>query len=142
MRWSNVGVIFRRELRDQIRDHRTLFMIFVLPILLYPLLGYGSLKVADALEAQPAFVVVGGAENLPKRPPLLNPERTGFDPTLFDRPADAERLLVRLESSGGPWGDPIRREQAIHRGEASAAMVIPRDLADRLRRNAKIDVAI
>jgi sodium transport system permease protein len=47
-----------------------------------------------------------------------------------------------LESSAGPWGDPIRREQAIHRGEASAAIVIPRDLADRLRHNAKIDVAI
>ena len=40
MRWSNVLVIFRREVRDQVRDRRTLFMIFVLPILLYPILGY------------------------------------------------------------------------------------------------------
>jgi sodium transport system permease protein len=142
MRWSNVGVIFRREVRDQIRDHRTLFMIFVLPILLYPMLGLGSLKFADAFEQKPRLVVVVGAEYLPKSPALLNPERTGFDRTLFDRPADAERLVVELAPAGGPWGDPILREQAIHRGEASAAMVIPRDLPDRLRGDAKIDVAI
>jgi sodium transport system permease protein len=142
MRWSNVGVIFRREVRDQIRDHRTLFMIFVLPILLYPLLGYGSLKFTDALEQKPRLVVLVGAENLPKAPPLLNSERTGFEPTLFDRPAEAERMVVRLESSGGAWSDPNRRQEAIHRGEASAAMVIPRDLVERLRRDARFDVSI
>ena len=30
----------------------------------------------------------------------------GFDPSLFDSPADAERLHVRLEPASGPWGDP------------------------------------
>jgi sodium transport system permease protein len=142
MRWSNVGVIFRREVRDQIRDRRTLFMIFVLPILLYPFLGYGALKFAATLEQKPRVVVVVGAENLPKSPPLLNPERSGFDPTLFERRDDAERLVVRLESSNSPWGDPARRKEAIHRGEASAALVVPRDLAEQLRRDAKSGISI
>ena len=44
LRWSNLKVIFGREVRDQIRDRRTLFMIFVLPILLYPMLGFGFIK--------------------------------------------------------------------------------------------------
>ena len=83
-----------------------------------------------------------GAENLPKNPPLLNASRDGFDPSLFDRPAEAERLVVRLEPAWGPWGDPVRRLQAVHRGEASAAVSIPRDLADQLRREGKIDFGI
>ena len=53
MRWSNVALIFRREVRDQLRDRRTLFMIFVLPILLYPILGIGVLKFAATLEEKP-----------------------------------------------------------------------------------------
>ncbi len=142
MRWSNVAVIFRREVRDQVRDRRTLFMIFVLPILLYPLLGFGMVQFAATLEQKPRIVVVVGAENLPKSPPLLNPQGNGFDPTLFDSPADAERLVVRLEPADGPWGDPLRRKQAIHRGEASAAMIVPRDLPEQLRREARIQVPI
>ena len=60
MRWSNLFVIFRREVRDQIRDRRTLFMIFVLPILLYPILGIGVIQFASALEQKPRVVVVVG----------------------------------------------------------------------------------
>ena len=126
MRWSNVAVIFRREVRDQVRDRRTLFMIFVLPILLYPLLGIGMLKFAEALQQKTRTVVVVGAEYLPKSPPLLNPAGNGFDPSLFDSRAEAERMVVRREPASGPWGDPVRRQQAIHRGGASAALVIPR----------------
>jgi len=48
MNWSNLTVIFRREVLDQLRDRRTLFMIFVFPILLYPILGFGVLKVVAA----------------------------------------------------------------------------------------------
>jgi sodium transport system permease protein len=142
MRWSNVAVIFRREVRDQIRDRRTLFMIFVLPILLYPLLGYGMVQFAAALEQKPRTVVVIGAENLPKTPSLLNPERTGFDPSLFDTPAEAERLHVRLEPASGPWGDPARRKQAIHAGAASAVVIVPSELTDQLRREGKIEVVV
>ncbi len=39
MNLHNVKLILLREIRDQLRDRRTLFMIFVLPLLLYPLLG-------------------------------------------------------------------------------------------------------
>ena len=68
MRWSNVSVIFRREVRDQVRDRRTLFMIFVLPILLYPILGIGIVQFAAAFEQKPRTVVVVGAEHLPESP--------------------------------------------------------------------------
>ena len=86
MRWSNLFIIFRREVRDQIRDRRTLFMIFVLPILLYPILGIGVIKFASALEQKPRLVVVVGAEYLPRSPALLNSSGDGFNPALFDSP--------------------------------------------------------
>ena len=91
MRWSILYVIFRREVLDQLRDRRTLFMIFVFPILLYPILGYGILQVTAAMEKKPRLVVVVGAEHLPKeqQQPLLNAEGNGFNPKLFDSPQEA-----------------------------------------------------
>src|SRR3954447_14306478 len=82
MRWSNVFVIFRREVRDQVRDRRTLFMIFVLPILLYPILGIGIVQFWGAFEQTPRTVLAVGAESLPAVPPLLTPQKDTFDPTL------------------------------------------------------------
>ena len=43
MRWSIIRLIWLRELRDQLRDRRTVFMIVGLPLLLYPLLGFAVL---------------------------------------------------------------------------------------------------
>ena len=62
IRWSNVLVIFQREVRDQVRDRRTLFMVFVLPILLYPLLGIGTAKLAELMQEQSRKVVLVGGE--------------------------------------------------------------------------------
>jgi sodium transport system permease protein len=46
MRWSIIRLIWLRELRDQLRDRRTLFMVAGLPVLLYPILGIAVLKFA------------------------------------------------------------------------------------------------
>ncbi len=135
MRWSNLFIIFRREVRDQIRDRRTLFMIFVLPILLYPILGIGVIKFASALEQKPRLVVVVGAEYLPSSPVLLNSRGDGFNPALFDTPAEVERIVVRRELASGPWGDHALRQRAIRDGDVSAVMVIPRDLPAQLQRD-------
>ena len=144
MRWSNLFVIFRREVRDQIRDRRTLFMIFVLPILLYPILGLGVSKFAIALEQKPRVVVVVGTEFLPQAPALLNVSRDGFNPAFFDHPKEAERLLVRVEPATGAWTDPRVRERAIRDGDAAAIMLIPHDLPAQLQRDndGEIDIPI
>ena len=47
MSWNNVKQVFLREVRDQLRDRRTLFMIFVLPVVLYPLLGLSFFQFAQ-----------------------------------------------------------------------------------------------
>src|SRR5512135_1465726 len=133
MRWSNVFVIFRREVRDQIRDRRTLFMIFVLPILLYPLLGIGIIQLQVAFEQKPRTVVVVGPEHLPSEPPLLNDRRTGFEASLFES-KETGRLLVRVEPARGAWLDPEVRGRAIQEHAADAVITISADLRERLDR--------
>jgi sodium transport system permease protein len=61
MRWPIIRLIWLRDLKDQLRDRRTVFMIAVLPILLYPLAGLGMLVIAPAFHARPAVVGVEGA---------------------------------------------------------------------------------
>src|SRR4051812_2955550 len=132
MRWSNVFVIFRREVRDQVRDRRTLFMIFVLPILLYPMLGIGIMQLSASFEQKPRTVLVIGPEHLPKAPPLLNDKGDGFDPELFETPDEANRLRVKPEPDDESWRDRDRRERAVHDGTADAVVLVPPDLSARL----------
>jgi sodium transport system permease protein len=65
MRWSIIRLIWARELRDQLRDRRTVFMVVVLPLLLYPILGFGLLQFALGFGRPQCTVGVVGAENLP-----------------------------------------------------------------------------
>ena len=131
-RWGTVATIFRREVRDQVRDRRTLFMVFVLPLLLYPILGIGVLQLATAFESKPRVVVVVGAEHLPPAPPLLNAARDGFDPGLFGRPEDASKLHVRVEGADSPWLKPGAIREGIRGGLADAVVTIPADIGARI----------
>jgi len=92
MRWRNVGLIFRREVLDQLRDRRTLFMIAVLPILLYPALGIGMVQLTVLFSEQPRTVVVVGTDSLPTNPALLAEGQ--FAAEWFRNPADAGKLEV------------------------------------------------
>ncbi|GAC1475119.1 MAG: ABC transporter permease subunit [Isosphaeraceae bacterium] len=134
MRWSIILVIFSREVRDQLRDRRTLFMIFVLPILLYPILGIGVLQFSAAFEQKPRKVVIVGSEFLPADPPLLGSNGERFKESLFDLPADAERLVVTPRPAREKWLDPKFREQVTRGGVADAIVTIPSDLRDQLER--------
>src|SRR4051812_50130813 len=63
MSWRNIRLIYFREIRDQLRDRRTLFMIAVLPMLLYPLLGMSVFQLSQFLrKSEPKVIVVGGQE--------------------------------------------------------------------------------
>src|SRR5690349_13932234 len=71
MNWKNVKLIWLREVRDQLRDRRTLFMIAVLPVLLYPLLGMVWLQVTQFLQEHPTQAAIVGWVPIPGRPPLV-----------------------------------------------------------------------
>lgn len=69
--WTNIRWIFLRELRDQLRDPRTLFTVAVLPLLLYPLLGISVFQVQQSLRERPSRVRVVGTAHLPPTPALV-----------------------------------------------------------------------
>jgi sodium transport system permease protein len=66
MRWSTVRTVLGKELRETIRDRRTLFMMLVLPTLLYPAMLVVIQQIAifgqRQLSAAPAKVAVAGAD--------------------------------------------------------------------------------
>jgi len=94
MNWNNVRLIFLRELRDQMRDRRTLFTIAVLPILLYPLLGMAMLQIQQFLKNESRVRIVG-VDALPTDPPLLVKDH--FAATLYSGPR--ELLTLQIEES-------------------------------------------
>jgi sodium transport system permease protein len=85
MSWRNIRLIYAREIRDQLRDRRTLFMIAVLPLLLYPLLGMSVFQLSQFLRKSEPKVVVVGADELKagkELPPLI--EGDHFAANLFN----------------------------------------------------------
>jgi sodium transport system permease protein len=71
MNWTNIHLIWMRELRDQLRDRRTMFTIVVLPLLLYPMMGMAFLRVTQFLQEHPTQVRLVGVEHLPPSPRLV-----------------------------------------------------------------------
>ena len=70
MRWSIIRTIWLREMRDQLRDRRTLLVILGLPLVLYPLLGFAVLQFASGFIEQPSTVgIVTGSVNVKEFPP-------------------------------------------------------------------------
>ncbi|HEX2209887.1 MAG TPA: ABC transporter permease subunit/CPBP intramembrane protease [Longimicrobium sp.] len=66
MRWKTVRTVLGKELRETIRDRRTLFMMLVLPTLLYPAMLVVIQQIAifgqRQLSAEPAKVAIAGAD--------------------------------------------------------------------------------
>src|SRR5580692_9318262 len=65
MRRSIIRLIARRELRDLLRDRRTLFIVVILPALLYPVFGLVGVLFALTMIDQKIIVGVAGIENQP-----------------------------------------------------------------------------
>lgn len=97
IQWKNIKLILLRELRDQLRDRRTLFMVAILPLLLYPAMGIGMVQMTVLFSEQPRNVVVLGAKDLPPHPQLLEGDR--FVSNWFAIPSDAAKLRVITDSA-------------------------------------------
>jgi len=143
MNWSNLKLIVAREVRDQMRDRRTLFMIVVLPILLYPLLGMSFFQISQFMSEQPTSVLIVAYEETPHAPALV--ENQHFSPDLFGKP-DQYRLLelhfARTEPDEPESGDgdaprittEAEAREAVLAGRYDAALFFPADFSKRLAR--------
>ena len=136
MTFSNVRLILCREIRDQLRDRRTLFMIAVLPVLLYPLMGMSLLQISQFMQEQPTRVLVVGAKDLVGLPPLF--ENQQFAGRLFTDPSRTKLLELHFTPDGplAPGETPAEAKAEAHRqvqgGQYEAALYFPPDFTSRL----------
>lgn len=68
MSWSNIVTVYLKELKDSLRDRRTLLSMIIIPTLVMPLLIFGMGKVATvvvskAREEIPRIAVLGGEDS-------------------------------------------------------------------------------
>ena len=68
MSMRNVGIVYRKELTEALRDRRTLISTIIIPLLLFPVLsvGFGALAIAlvgKAKEETPKVMILGGEDS-------------------------------------------------------------------------------
>lgn len=117
-RWTAVSLIYLREMRDQLRDRRTLFTIIVLPMLLYPVVGMLLLQIAQFTRNAPTTVCVIGVEHVTQSipayaqrsregiPPLLQPVGQSGDTALPSRTASSGDAATQAFHFHDQWGGP------------------------------------
>ena len=130
------------------RDRRTLFMIAVLPILLYPLAGVGLMELAAGFSQKPEVVGVYGIENLPSQafPPLFDRDADGglqVASAYFDHPDDPARLsrekqLLQVRSltpvpGAEPTDDLAAYRKPLEDRSVDLVVVVPPDFTRRLQ---------
>ncbi len=98
MSWKNIKLIFMRELRDQLRDRRTLFMITILPLFLYPMLGLGVVQMLLTFSEQKRIAIILNADDLPDTPSLL--DENGIQADWYDQGIkDTSSLRILAEKN-------------------------------------------
>lgn len=134
MSWRIVRLIYAREILDQFRDRRTVFMIAVLPLLLYPLLGMTVFQLSQFMRKHEARVVIVGAEQLekvPNLPPLF--EAGHFAPGTLGDPAWGERITLEFAPPPIWQADPRHNNQGAGRNRPGHRVGQNQQLPDRQR---------
>jgi sodium transport system permease protein len=135
MTWTNVKWIYLREIRDQLRDRRTLFTIFVLPILLYPLLGMGFLQMAQFRREYPTPILVLGVDALPASPRLIH---EGKFEAAYCPPDEGKLIQLEIQPGSSVADEKVVKEYADRRmrsGKYDAVIYFPPDFATELNRS-------
>jgi sodium transport system permease protein len=118
MALQNIGIVYRKELTEALRDRRTLISTLLVPLLLFPLLsvGFGALAftlLKKAEEETPKVMLLGGADS----PGVLEALRAGKKIEVVPATPDWKDKIINKE---------IRAAIAIPDGfEASLAQQNP-----------------
>ncbi len=139
MNWNHIKLIFEREVRDQLRDRRTMFTIFFLPILLYPLMGIVMFEVAQIPKQNNVTIGVVGSEHIPTTIRLFEDE----DPSIRWKKLPSDRALShafaesekrhREPASTEPRLPATRNiEEVLREYEVDLLVAIPEDFAEHV----------
>ena len=132
MNWQNVKLVWQREIRDQLRDRRTLFVICILPLMIYPMLGMTFSRMTQFISQHDATVTVIGYEqlaDLTEFPQFIVDGQ--FNPELFGDNKAAQRMkLVELKEGGNVLQEA--RTQ-LENGSTDLIVHFPPGFAERLK---------
>jgi sodium transport system permease protein len=123
MNLHNIGVVYRKELREALRDRRTLVSSLLVPLVLFPVLTAGmgaaiSSLIGKAKEEVPSIMIIGG-ENAPA-------------------------VLAELQSSNKIKIVPLKpdwKDEIVNK-DIRAAIEIPPDFQDDLARQKSVTLLI
>ena len=144
MNFRNVQLVYSREMRDQFRDRRTLFLIAVLPLLLYPLLGMSFFQLSQFLRNNASQVLVLGFEELQASewlPPLVQKDR--FASNWFQNTDEQQALqLVEPEflapvENAKPEDALAAARLAVEQNHVQLAVYFPPGFRERLEASRK-----
>ena len=127
MRLDVVRTVFRKELREMLRDRRSLAIMFGIPLLLYPLVAIGIATLGSAktkeLRGQEVRVFIpDGERRVPRLVGMMNDQYTGLQ-------------AVRLN----PGVDPVAELKA---GAIQAILVAPPDAEERMVAGEPVELTV
>jgi sodium transport system permease protein len=100
MSLRNIGIVYRKELVDSLRDRRTLISMIVVPLLLMPLLTIGmglvSAKlIGQAMRETPKVMILGGEDSPKVRSELEGLENVWIVPAKPDYAEEISNKQIR-----------------------------------------------
>src|SRR5208283_1164980 len=123
MNLRNIGIVYRKELREALRDRRTLISSLLVPLILFPLLTAGlgaavSVLLGKAKEEIPKVMILGGEDS----PQILG---------------DLQKLKkIEIVPLAANWKDQIVNK------DIRAAVEIPSDFQSDLAQQKPVTVKI
>jgi sodium transport system permease protein len=123
MSWSNILTVYGKELRDMLRDRRTVISMIVIPTLVMPAimgaLVFVAIKVVrDVAATKPTIMVIGGEDSPKAREALAGNEAVKIVPG-----AENWRQLISDKKLRAVVEIPRDFDAALERGERASVKV-------------------
>jgi sodium transport system permease protein len=123
MNWTNILTIYLKELKDSLRDRRTLLSTIIIPTLVMPLLTFGVGKVASgvigkARSETPTVMILGGEDSPGVVARLKESKKIKVVPTSVDWKEDITEKKVRAAVQL-----PEKFEAGLTAGAAAAVVI-------------------
>jgi len=134
MSLHNVGIVYRKELMDSLRDRRTLISTIVMPLLLIPVMtiGFGSFAVSMVKKAEketPKLMILGGEDSPKIVSDLRRIPDADFVPAAGDYARQISEKVIRAAVRIPPGfeaslksGDPESVEIYVYEGELKSEL--------------------
>jgi sodium transport system permease protein len=136
--WRNIGIVWRKELTDSLRDRRTLISMTAVPLLLMPLLtiGMGVISaqlIGKAAAEVPAIMILGGEDSPKLMAELANLKTIRIVPAQSDYADEISNKQIRAAVDIPPdfdaklaGGEPLAVKIYMYEGEMKSSFGVER----------------